>query len=247
MPADHREALGRMQSDADMASEAAGLDAAMRRLAVGAEPRSGGDAATAGDDSAVRTPAGPPPLRHVRLNWRPGGGGHQPSPETVSLLREVGGRPGVARFTDAFYALAFRDPHLDRFIRDRSDPHGDRFADWVTEKLGDGTPWSSERAGDPACVCVCARTHTCETSAHVAPAQCMWSTCAVAHACLYNTPAQSMREYRPRRPTTVPPRLCLHVRTGEGTCSHTFEQCWAGRKTCPFQSHGHTLQTPHDR
>ena len=160
MPADHREALGRMQSDADMASEAAGLDAAMRRLAVGAEPRSGGDAATAGDDSAVRTPAGPPPLRHVRLNWRPGGGGHQPSPETVSLLREVGGRPGVARFTDAFYALAFRDPHLDRFIRDRSDPHGDRFADWVTEKLGDGTPWSSERAGDPACVCVCVRAHT---------------------------------------------------------------------------------------
>jgi hypothetical protein len=64
-------------------------------------------------------------------------GGHQPLPETVSM---VGGRPAIVRFADTFSALAFRDPHLDRFIRDRSDPQGDSFADFITEKFGDGTP-----------------------------------------------------------------------------------------------------------
>ena len=165
MPADHRDALGRMQRDADIASEEAGLVAAMHGLAVGAVPSGGVDEApTAQGFSSVRTP-----LRHVRLNWLPGQGGHQPSPETIRLLREVGGRPAIARFADAFYALAFRDPHLDRFIRDRSDPHGVRFADWITEKFGDGTPWSTERAGTSVCV------HTrMQEPAQKAPARYVW-------------------------------------------------------------------------
>jgi hypothetical protein len=203
MPADYRDALGRMQRDADIASEEAGLVAAMHGLAVGAAPSGGVEAPTAQGYSAVRTP-----LRHVRLNWLPGQGGHQPSPETIRLLREVGGRPAIARFGDAFFALAFRDPHLDRFIHDRSDPHRDIFADWITEKFVHGTPWSTERAGTFVCVCAHtdARTRTKGTS-----------TVCMSHACLYNTPAQRMRWYRPRHTTPVPPHLHLPLRTGEGT------------------------------
>jgi len=194
MPADHRDALGRMQRDADIASEEAGLVAAMHGLAVGAAPSGGVEAPTAQGYSAVSTP-----LRHVRLNWLPGQGGHQPSPETIRLLREVGGRPAIARFADAFYALAFRDPHLDRFIRDRSDPHGVRFADWITEKFGDGTPWSTERAGTSVCV------HTrMQEPAQKAPARYVW------HIRVCTTPRHrenarvSMSSHDPRASTPAP-------------------------------------------
>ena len=229
-----RDALGRMQRDADIASEAVSLVAAMHGLAVGAVPSGGVDEApTAQGFSSVRTP-----LRHVRLNWLSGQGGHQPSPETVSLLREVGGRPAIARFVDAFYALAFNDPHLDRFIRDRSDPHGDRFADWITEKFGDGTPWSTERAG----TFVCARTHA---HTHARTRTKGTSTVCVARACLHPG-TERMRGYQPHHKTPVPLRAPALAHRRRDPLKHV-EQCCAGRRTCPFQSHGQIFQTPHDR
>ena len=69
-------------------------------------------------------------------------------------------------FVGRFYEKCFQDPHIDRFIREHSDPHGTRFALWITEKFGGGDVWTAERAK---------------------------------------------------------------------------------RKTCPFSSHGHVFQTPHDR
>ena len=69
-------------------------------------------------------------------------------------------------FFGRFYEKCFQDPHIDRFIREHSDPHGTRFALWITEKFGGGDVWTAERAK---------------------------------------------------------------------------------RKTCPFSSHGHVFQTPHDR
>merc|ERR1712159_945102 len=50
-----------------------------------------------------------------------------------------------------FYQLAFEDPHIDRFIRDHDDPHGVRFAMWITEKFGGGNLWSEERATRKIC------------------------------------------------------------------------------------------------
>ena len=49
-----------------------------------------------------------------------------------------------------FYSRAFADPHLDRFIRNHDDPHGDRLGNWIAEKMtGEGKPWSDERATRP--------------------------------------------------------------------------------------------------
>merc|ERR1712107_763873 len=48
-----------------------------------------------------------------------------------------------------FYEKAFADPHLDKFIRSHDDPHGERFATWIAEKMGDGTPWTDERRTRP--------------------------------------------------------------------------------------------------
>jgi hypothetical protein len=61
----------------------------------------------------------------------------------------VGGLPALRRFTNRFYELAFADPHLDKFIASHDDPHGDRFACWIAEKMGDGTPWTDERKTRP--------------------------------------------------------------------------------------------------
>merc|ERR1719198_1125048 len=64
------------------------------------------------------------------------------------LVRSVG-LPKLREFTETFYNKAFVDPHLDRFIRKHDDPHGERFALWIVEKFGDGTPWTEERLTRP--------------------------------------------------------------------------------------------------
>jgi hypothetical protein len=60
-------------------------------------------------------------------------------------VKEVGGLDALRRFTSLFYEKAFADPVLDKFIRSHDDPHGERFATWIAEKMGVGTPWSDER------------------------------------------------------------------------------------------------------
>jgi hypothetical protein len=115
------EALSRMEQDTDIASEAADLLAS--RLHVG-----GSGQLLTSTRAASRTMGAA--LRHVPLNWRPGQGGHRPNEETVRLLQEAGGRDELKKFTEAFYQLCFRDPHIDRFIREHADPHGERFANW---------------------------------------------------------------------------------------------------------------------
>ena len=91
-------------------------------------------------------------VRFVPLNMR--GRTHVANAETARLLAEVGGLPALRRFTGRFYERAFVDPHLDKLIRSHDDPHGERFATWIAEKLGgdaSGHPWSRERASRPRC------------------------------------------------------------------------------------------------
>jgi len=149
----NQEATDRMRTDEDIVGEENDL----RQLSAGK---------TSSARAQKRATAIVQQHRHVPLNWQSGQGGHRPSADTRRLLNEAGGLAGIQRFTDIFYQRAFADEHIDKFIRDHDDPHGERFATWIVEKFGDGQPWTQERAN---------------------------------------------------------------------------------RKVCPFQSHGHTLQTPHDR
>lgn len=73
------------------------------------------------------------------------GGAHRPTAETRQLLLAAGGLPALRRFTTLFYKRCFVDLHVDKFIASHTDPHGERFATWIAEKLGDGTPWTEER------------------------------------------------------------------------------------------------------
>jgi truncated hemoglobin YjbI len=73
---------------------------------------------------------------------------HQANADTRRLVRSVG-LPKLREFTESFYAKVFVDPHLDQFIRRHDDPHGERFALWIAEKFGDGTPWTEERMTRP--------------------------------------------------------------------------------------------------
>eukprot|EP00418_Pyrodinium_bahamense_P006440 CAMPEP_0179022294 /NCGR_PEP_ID=MMETSP0796-20121207/6333_1 /TAXON_ID=73915 /ORGANISM="Pyrodinium bahamense, Strain pbaha01" /LENGTH=283 /DNA_ID=CAMNT_0020718155 /DNA_START=1 /DNA_END=852 /DNA_ORIENTATION=+ len=70
---------------------------------------------------------------------------HKANSATRALVCGIGGIPTLRRFTSRFYELCFADPHIDQFIRRHEDPHGERFALWIAEKFGDGTPWTEER------------------------------------------------------------------------------------------------------
>lgn len=71
---------------------------------------------------------------------------HTPSAETAAIVKDVGGLDALRRFTSLFYEKAFQDPHIDQFILSHHDAHGERFATWIAEKMGEeGMPWSSER------------------------------------------------------------------------------------------------------
>jgi truncated hemoglobin YjbI len=74
---------------------------------------------------------------------------HKANRATKQLVRDIGGLPTLRRFTTIFYKKAFVDPHVDQFIRKHTDPHGERFACWIAEKFGDGTPWTDERRTRP--------------------------------------------------------------------------------------------------
>jgi len=69
---------------------------------------------------------------------------HHSNIATVQLVRSVGILK-LEEFTTLFYHRCFEDPHVDKFIRSHDDPHGKRFASWIVEKFGDGTPWTNER------------------------------------------------------------------------------------------------------
>lgn len=75
-------------------------------------------------------------------------GAHKANNETRRLVRTVG-LPMLRRFTTQFYKRSFADSHIDQFIREHADHHGERFALWIMEKFGEGTPWTNERKTRP--------------------------------------------------------------------------------------------------
>lgn len=88
------------------------------------------------------------PVQLVSLSTE-ASGAHKPDASTRQLMQEVG-LPALTRFTQAFYQKAFVDVHIDKFIASHGEPHHERFAMFIAEKLGDGTPWTDERRTRPA-------------------------------------------------------------------------------------------------
>lgn len=105
---------------------------------------------------------------------RMGGRGrtHVASAESAALVDDIGGLPTLEKMTTSFYDKAFRDVTLDKFIRSHGDPHGNRFARWIHQKLTGSTVWDEERAARSTTPVEVANGHTIvvhdRTSAHVA-------------------------------------------------------------------------------
>jgi len=51
-----------------------------------------------------------------------------------------------------FYHKCFEDSHISQFIRNNGDPHAERLANWIIEKMGgEGKPWTKERVERSKC------------------------------------------------------------------------------------------------
>ena len=127
-----KEALAALEADPDIAEESRMLAAARQSIAV----------VNAQKPAEVTVPVRVVPLNVVSS-------AHRANADTMRLVQAVGGLRVLQRFTKSFYEKAFADPHLDKFIRSHEDPHGERFAAFIAEKMGDGTPWTDERRSRP--------------------------------------------------------------------------------------------------
>jgi hypothetical protein len=64
---------------------------------------------------------------------------------STTLVEEIGSLPALERITTHFYNTAFLDDTLDKFIGSYDDPHANRFARWIHQKLtGTGRIFSLE-------------------------------------------------------------------------------------------------------
>lgn len=156
-----QEAIERMKVDPDMRAEAS-LSAPVSSSVASSDLRPHASKHMHGHTNSVE--------KFLPLNVR--GRTHYPSKELAALAQDAGGTTLFRAFTERFYEKAFADPHIDKFIRSHDDPHGERFANWIAEKMGLGTPWSNERETRPACPFHVAGRGTFSvvdrTSAHVA-------------------------------------------------------------------------------
>lgn len=64
---------------------------------------------------------------------------------TEALLSDIGGGDRIRQMTTRFYAHAFKDQTISKFMfeTDCAAAHGQRLGDWIIEFMGgDGTPWT---------------------------------------------------------------------------------------------------------
>ena len=86
------------------------------------------------------------PYQYVPLRMGGNGGSHKPSEASRALIEHEVSFEDLKRMTHKFYELAFQDETLDKFIRSSGDPHGDRFAKWIHQKLTGSNIWDEDRA-----------------------------------------------------------------------------------------------------
>lgn len=85
------------------------------------------------------------PFTFVPLKMGGKGRTHTVSEGSKKLIYEGVTLSDLTKMTDLFYEKAFVDPTLDQFIRSHKDPHGDRFAKWIHQKLTGSSVWDEER------------------------------------------------------------------------------------------------------
>uniref|UniRef100_A0A7R9WWL5 Uncharacterized protein n=1 Tax=Craspedostauros australis TaxID=1486917 RepID=A0A7R9WWL5_9STRA len=86
------------------------------------------------------------PFRHIPLRMvGDSGRTHNHSSATKQLIEKEVSLQDLTRMTNQFYELAFQDATLDLFIRSHEDPHGQRFAKWIHQKLSGSTVWDDDR------------------------------------------------------------------------------------------------------
>jgi truncated hemoglobin YjbI len=67
--------------------------------------------------------------------------------QTRLIHEEIGGLATLRRFFERFYELVFANDYLNTFVTDPSEPHADRFARWLGEKMTGDPLWSADREG----------------------------------------------------------------------------------------------------
>jgi len=80
------------------------------------------------------------------------GGTFKTTHHTATLLAQIGGSSAIYRMTATFYSRFFEDENISKFAADKTEPHAQRLANWIVEKMGgEGTPWSAEREERSKC------------------------------------------------------------------------------------------------
>lgn len=112
------------------------------------------------------------PYHYVPLKMGGNGRTHTSTKASAALIHEIGGLPTLEQMTTHFYSNAFLDSTLDNFIRSHGDPHAERFARWIHQKLTGSSVWDEERASRSSRPVIVANGHTVvvhdRSSAHVA-------------------------------------------------------------------------------
>ena len=85
------------------------------------------------------------PFSFVPLKMGGNGGTHKPSLGSQALIDYEVCYDDLLKMTNTFYENAFQDFTLDKFIRSHEDPHGERFAKWIHQKLSGGNLWDLDR------------------------------------------------------------------------------------------------------
>jgi hypothetical protein len=73
------------------------------------------------------------------------GGTHKPSEASRAMVEQEVSLQDLKGMTHKFYEVAFQDYTLDKLIRSHSDPHGDRFAKWIHQKMSGSNVWDRDR------------------------------------------------------------------------------------------------------
>jgi hypothetical protein len=160
-------------SDADLQEEQANFDAASTKTNVATSAQVKAASNSSSKDAM--------PYQFIPLRMGGNGGTHKPSEGSKALINDEVSLEDLKKMTNAFYMLAFEDVTLDKLIRSHSDPHGDRFAKWIHQKLSGSNVWDKDRK-----------------QRDLTPVQVAGGRSAVVHD---RTSAHSAAWYSPKRPS----------------------------------------------
>jgi hypothetical protein len=124
-------------SDADLQAEAP------VEVSVGQCPFSGATTTNTANTNTFEQK--PLPYQYVPLRMGGNGGTHKVSEGSLALIEKEVSLKDLKKMTHKFYEFVFQDDTLDKLIRSHNDPHGDRFAKWIHQKLSGSNVWDRDR------------------------------------------------------------------------------------------------------